>query len=124
LYFDTATPLKPTIGIGFNLRDDAVRTAVLQAMEIDVNLIPAANLAARAAEQGYINQLTDKLKPSSGLYPTLVTLQVELDDILIARRLDPLLSGFAHIATTACLTWTRRRYRQPSPPLFRSMKTE
>ncbi|TKB72939.1 MAG: hypothetical protein E8D46_10695, partial [Nitrospira sp.] len=96
MYFDTATPPKPTIGIGFNLRDDAVRTAALQAMKIDTALLDTP--AQKAAEQGYINQLNALLRPPSGLYPNLVTLQVALDDILIQRSLDPLLSGFAHIS--------------------------
>ena len=89
----------PSIGIGFNLHDPTVRDAVFQAMKIDITLIPVANSAARAAEQRYITQLTNTLiQFYADTSANEASLQRALDNIMIVRGLDPLLSGFPHIA--------------------------
>lgn len=87
----------PSVGIGFNLRAGTVRTAVFQAMGInaqDPRL--AGNAAAQVAEQGYINQLTAAVQAT---YANDAALQQALNNILIARSIDPLLAGQAYIAS-------------------------
>ncbi len=86
----------PTVGVGFNLRDDNVRRRVFEAMKIDVT-VPGLTPAQQAAEQGYIDLLVaaTHLSYASGQNNIL---QPNLDAVMFNRAHDPLLQGLTHIA--------------------------
>lgn len=68
-----------TIGIGFNLRDAFVRTAVLRKLGFNVD-------NPNAAEQGYITRIEQAVSQS---YETGTAVQAALDSIMYDRSVDP-----------------------------------
>ncbi|MBI4002006.1 MAG: hypothetical protein HY348_09510 [Nitrospira defluvii] len=92
-YLDTARPSRPSIGIGFNLKDSGVRTQVFEVMQINAQ-DPRLSPAQQASEQGYINQLVVAL---SLTYLNDAALQLALNNIMIQRSIDPILANQAHI---------------------------
>lgn len=82
----------PTVGIGFNLRTLSVKDAVFQAMNINSALL--TDPSQQIAEQGYINQLTAAVQAT---YANNAALQLALNNIMMARSIDPLLAGQSHI---------------------------
>ena len=80
VYLDSASPRNPTIGIGFNLKDAAVRNQVFLGLGIDTAV---ANLA----EKKYVKKLTEVIARSYSL-ADLSTLISDLNAVMAERLSD------------------------------------
>lgn len=98
----------PSIGIGFNLRDNNVRGEVFRAIGINTALL--ADQAQIASEQGYINQLTAAAQQS---YVSDAALQLALNNIMVQRSTDPLFMNEAHIAGRNIFEMQTNEIRSP-----------
>ncbi|MEQ1824236.1 MAG: hypothetical protein ABL949_17150 [Fimbriimonadaceae bacterium] len=87
---------KPTIAVGFNLRDSNVLQRVFEAMKIDI-AVPGLTPAQQAAEQGYIDLLEAAIVLPYAPGQNNI-LRPNLDAVMFNRAHDPLLQGLAHIA--------------------------
>src|SRR5438445_1292136 len=94
-YLDTKR--NPSIGIGFNLRIDNVRAAVLEAMGIDAQASGLSS-AAQAVEQGYIDQIVVAVGTSFPRGGDTV-LQLMLNGIMFNRSHDPALQAYGYITS-------------------------
>lgn len=86
-YYDQSTTNDPTIGIGFNLTDDAVLDATLKAMGFDLDgttLNADINLEAR--EKYYRDQIRNIVR--NGNYSSDVELQAALEQVMSNRLND------------------------------------
>ncbi len=89
VYLDSSATKNPTIGIGFNLRDDFVLINVLKAFGLDPTRGGLA-AAEQAREQYYADRVRDIVALS---YATAGAYQTALDQIMYDRSIDPVLSS-------------------------------
>ena len=87
-YLDTAQPPRPTIGIGFNLRDSVLQPLVISSFGLDPES-PFLGPVEQEREQYYVDRLIAAI---NGTYATDSALQSALDQVMADRAADPILA--------------------------------